>query len=149
MPFRESTQSNSARTPAERWLRRIFVEDWSLKLLALAITLVLWFVVSGREMEREITVEPNVEGRPAPTYEVKEVLVTPARVRVTGPASSVNLLEKAPTQTISIEGRRESFDAPRTTIHLADPKVAVRDTVNVHVTIVAVGDSKPGSRDTN
>jgi hypothetical protein len=149
MPFRESTQFNIARTPAERWLRRIFIEDWSLKLLALAITLVLWFVVSGREMEREITVEPSVEGKPAPTYEVKEVLVTPARVRVTGPASSVNLLEKAPTQTISIEGRRESFDAPRTAIHLADPKVAVRDTVNVHVTIVAVGDSKPGSRDTN
>ncbi|HYV25663.1 MAG TPA: hypothetical protein VE969_10555 [Pyrinomonadaceae bacterium] len=31
-----------------RWLRRIFVEDWSLKLLALAITLVLWFLVTGR-----------------------------------------------------------------------------------------------------
>ena len=149
MPFRESTQFNIARSPTERWLRRIFIEDWSLKLLALAITLVLWFVVSGREIEREITVEPSVEGKPAPTYEVKEVLVTPARVRVTGPASSVNLLEKAPTQTISIEGRRESFDAPRTAIHLGDPKVAVRDTVNVHVTIVAVGDSKPGPRDTN
>jgi hypothetical protein len=149
MPFRESTQFNIARSPAERWLRRIFIEDWSLKLLALAITLVLWFVVSGREIEREITVEPSVEGKPAPTYEVKEVLVTPARVRVTGPASSVNLLEKAPTQTISIEGRRESFDAPRTAIHLADPKVAVRDTVNVHVTIVAAEDSKPKSRETN
>lgn len=149
MPFRESTQFNIARSPAERWLRRIFIEDWSLKLLALAITLVLWFVVSGREIEREITVEPSVEGKPAPTYEVKEVSVTPSRVRVTGPASSVNLLEKVLTQTIFIEGRRESFDAPRTAIHLADPKVAVLETVNVHVTIVAVGDSKPRSRDTN
>ena len=149
MPFRENTQFNIARGPAERWLRRIFIEDWSLKLLALAITLVLWFVVSGREIEREITVEPSVEGQPAPTYEVKEVSVTPARVRVTGPASSVNLLEKASTQPISIEGRRESFDAPRTAIHLADPKVTVHDTVNVHVTIVAVGDPKPKSRDTN
>ena len=149
MPFRESTRFNISRSPAERWLRRIFIEDWSLKLLALAITLALWFVVSGREIEREIAVEPSVEGQPAPTYEVKEVSVTPARVRVTGPASSVNLLEKALTQTISVEGRRESFDAPRTAIHLADPKVAVRDTVNVHVTIVPVGDSKPGSRDTN
>ena len=149
MPFRESTQFNIARSPAERWLRHIFIEDWSLKLLALAITLVLWFVVSGQEIEREITVEPSVEGKPAPTYEVKEVLVTPVRVRVTGPASSVNLLEKAPTQTISIEGRRESFDAPRTAIHVADPKIAVHDTVNVHVTIVAIGDSKPRSRDTN
>ena len=149
MPFRESTQIDIVRSPAERWLRRIFIDDWSLKLLALAITLVLWFVVSGREIEREIVVEPSVEGKPAPTYEVKEILVTPARVRVSGPASSVNSLEKAPTQTISIEGRRESFDAPRTAIHIADPKVEVRDTVNVHVTIVAVGDSKPRSRDTN
>ena len=149
MPFRESTQFNIARSPAARWLRRIFIEDWSLKLLALAITLVLWFVVSGREIEREITVEPSVEGKPAPTYEIKEVSVTPSRVRVTGPASSVNLLEKVLTQTISIEGRRESFDAPRTAIHLTDPKAAVLETVNVHVTIVAVGDSKPRSRDTN
>jgi hypothetical protein len=149
MPFRESNRFTSANVSARGWLRRIFIEDWSLKLLALAITLVVWFMVSGREIEREITVEPSVAGQPAPTYEVKEVLATPARVRVTGPASSVNLLEKVPTRTISVEGRRESFDAPRTAIHLADPKVAVLDTVNVHVTIVAVGDSKPRSRDAN
>jgi len=32
----------------ERWLRRIFIDDWSLKLLALAIALVLWFLRAGR-----------------------------------------------------------------------------------------------------
>lgn len=149
MPFRENTGFNIARGPAGRWLRRIFIEDWSLKLLALAITLVLWFVVSGREVEREVAVEARITGTPAPTCEVKEVVVTPAHVRVTGPASHVNALERVPTETISVEGRRESFDAPRTAIHIADPKVAVRDSVNVHVTIVAVGDSKPKSRDTN
>jgi hypothetical protein len=149
MPFRESNRYTSAPGSVEHYLHRIFVEDWSLKLLALAITLVLWFVVSGREIERELAVEPSVEGKPAPTYEVKEVLVTPARVRATGPASSVNSLEKARTETISIEGRSESFDAPRTAIHFADPKVVTRDHVNVHVTIVAVGESKPKSRDTN
>ena len=149
MPFRETNRIASERGSAERWLRRIFIEDWGLKLLALAITLGLWFVVSGREIERELTVEPSVAGKPAPAFEVKEVVVTPVRVRVTGPASHVNAIEKAPTETISIEGRRESFDAPRTTVHVADPKVAVLDTVNVHVTIVAVEDSKPKSRDTN
>jgi YbbR domain-containing protein len=30
------------------WLRAIFVDDWGLKLLALAITLFLWFAVSGQ-----------------------------------------------------------------------------------------------------
>ena len=33
---------------AEGWLRTIFIEDWSLKLLALAITLGLWFGVTGQ-----------------------------------------------------------------------------------------------------
>src|ERR1700687_5715986 len=82
MPFRESKLTGAS----EGWLRRIFIEDWGLKLLALAITLVLWFVVSGREIERELMVEPSVGGKPAPTFEVKELVVTPTRVRVTGPA---------------------------------------------------------------
>jgi YbbR domain-containing protein len=36
-------------TFAERWLRRIFVEDFKLKLIALGITLVLWFAVTGQK----------------------------------------------------------------------------------------------------
>ena len=147
MPFRESKTRPSG--SAERWLHRIFIEDWGLKLLALAITLVLWFVVSGREVERELVVEPRLQGKPAPTYELKEVLVTPAKVRVTGPASHVDALDKAPTEAISIEGRRESFDVPHAAIFISDPQVGVLDRVNVHVTIVATENSKPKSRDTN
>jgi hypothetical protein len=48
MPLRETKLNPEPDSFTERWLRRIFVEDWSLKLLALAITLVLWFLVSGR-----------------------------------------------------------------------------------------------------
>jgi hypothetical protein len=147
MPFRESKTRPSG--SAERWLHRIFIEDWGLKLLALAITLVLWFVVSGREVERELIVEPRLQGKPAPAYEVKEVLVTPAKVRVTGPASHVDALDKAQTETISIEGRRESFDVPHVAIFISDPKVGVLERVNVHVTIVGAENSKPKSRDTN
>jgi YbbR domain-containing protein len=149
MPFRESNGITNAPGSVDRWLRRIFVEDWGLKLLALAITLVLWFVVSGREVEREVAVEPRVEGRPAPSCEVKEISVTPVKVRVTGPASHVNALDKVPTESISVEGRRESFDAPHTAINALDPKVGVLDRVNVHVTIVSTGNSNPKSRDTN
>jgi len=149
MPFRESNRFASAPGSAGRWLRRIFIKDWSLKLLALAVTLVLWFVVSGREVERELTVEPRVEGKPAPNYEVKEVLVTPAKVRVTGPAGHVNALEQAQTEAISVEGRRESFDLPYAVIDISDPKVGVLDKVNVHVTIVPAENSRPKSRDTN
>jgi hypothetical protein len=149
MPFRESKISTRASGAGERWLHRIFIEDWGLKLLALAITLVLWFVVSGRDIERELVVEPRLQGKPAPAYEVKEVLVTPAKVRVAGPASHVDALDKAPTEAISIEGRRESFDVPHAAIFISDPKVAALDRVNVHVTIVATENSQPKSRDTN
>jgi hypothetical protein len=48
MPFRRASPNNISGNRVERWLHRIFVEDWSLKLLALAIALVLWFIKSGR-----------------------------------------------------------------------------------------------------
>ncbi len=48
MPLRETRRTPESGNAIEHWLRRIFIEDWSLKLLALAITLVLWFLVSGR-----------------------------------------------------------------------------------------------------
>jgi YbbR domain-containing protein len=147
MPSHESKPARASGS-RERWLRRIFIEDWGLKLLALAITLVLWFVVSGRDIERELLVEPRLEGKPAPTFEVKEVLVTPDKVHITGPASHVNALEKA-SIGISVEGRRESFDVPHATVYLSDPKVEVLAKVNVHVTIVATENSKPKSRDAN
>jgi hypothetical protein len=149
MPFRESKFGVRSPGSEVRRFSRIFTEDWGLKLLALAITLVLWFIISGRQIERELAVEPHLEGKPAPSYEMKEVLVTPARVRVTGPASHVNALENVRTETISIEGRRESFDVPHVAINIPDPKIGVVDRVNVHVTIVTVENSKPKSRDTN
>ena len=149
MPFREISRFTRSPGTAGGLMRRIFIEDWSLKLLALAITLVLWFMVSGREIERELVVEPQLEGKPAPTYEVREVVSTPATVRVAGPAGHVNALQKAITEKISIEGRHDSFDVHKTLIRISDPKVEVRDTVNVHVTIVAVENPKAKPRETN
>lgn len=48
MPVRDIRRGPEPHSFTERWLRRVFVEDWSLKLLALAITLILWFLISGR-----------------------------------------------------------------------------------------------------
>jgi hypothetical protein len=148
MPGREKQFAPAAGSP-EHWLRRIFVEDWSLKLLALAITLVLWFFISGRISEREVVVEPKLEGKPAANFEVKEAVATPTRIKVEGPIEGVSALEKVQTQPISVEGRRESFDVPRATLSLSDPKIEPLGTVSIHVTIVATGSSKPKSRDTN
>ena len=146
MPSWDASQLTRAPGFAERWLRHVFIEDWSLKLLALAITLILWFVVSGHDVEREVTVQPSLEGKPAPAYEVKSVTTTPNQVRVQGPVSSVNAAEiKAFTEKISIDGRRESFDAPHMAVYTSDSKVEVLDTVNVHVDIGAITSQKPKS----
>lgn len=53
MPFQdieetEATPLPRTPTPLERWARKLFLEDWTLKLLALAISLVLWLGVTGQ-----------------------------------------------------------------------------------------------------
>jgi YbbR domain-containing protein len=53
MSFRLSTEKLDPREHVPPliglWLRKIFLEDWSTKLIALAITLALWFGISGQQ----------------------------------------------------------------------------------------------------
>src|SRR5437870_901824 len=147
MPARVK-QLTSMSESAERWLRQIFIEDWSLKLLALTITLALWFFVSAHQSEREVVVEPRLEGKPAPTFEVKEIMITPSKVKLQGRADRLNTIEKV-ALPISVEGRRESFDMPHITPPISDPNVEALGTVNVHVTIVAASNSTPKPSNVN
>ena len=54
MPYQDTEDTETLprpaayRRPPERLLRKLFVEDWGLKLLALAITVVLWLGVTGQ-----------------------------------------------------------------------------------------------------
>lgn len=52
MPFQdiEDEPTSAIRTPStiERWLRRVLFEDWGLKLMAFAVTVVLWLAVTGQ-----------------------------------------------------------------------------------------------------
>ena len=148
MALRENKRFTLPSDARWRRLRAIFLEDWGLKLLALAITLVLWFMVSGRIAEREIAVEPKPEGRPAANFEVKEIVVTPAKIRVHGPVNHLNDIEKF-TLPVSVEGRRESFDISSVSLPIADQNVQPQGTVNVHVTIVATGNSNAKPPNTN
>ncbi|HEX7774829.1 MAG TPA: CdaR family protein, partial [Pyrinomonadaceae bacterium] len=64
MPFQdedEVTTSDPRPAPnrVEKWLHRIFVEDWSLKLLSLAIAIVLWLLVTGQN--QPVTAHLNVQ----------------------------------------------------------------------------------------
>ena len=129
-------------------VRGLFVDDWGLKLLALAITLVLWFMVSGRISQREVTVEAKPEGKPAPTFEVKDVVATPGKIKIQGPVNYLNEIEKL-TVPISVEGRRESFDVSPAPLSTLDRNIQPLGTINVHVTIVASGKPTATSPNTN
>lgn len=228
MSFREPEikGAGDARRVAGRWLHALLLEDWTLKLFALAITLGLWFAVTGqrapaamrlrgvhleflrpddieisneplsevevtvegsqgrlndinmrnlaaradirnlkpgdrvaqltpqnvmmdlpdgirivrieprsvalrleRGVERELEVEARFEGRVPEGYEVRGVQVTPGRVRVSGPESHVAALGKTYTETISLEGQRETLTLPQTAVDIADRKVVPLDPV--------------------
>ena len=228
MPFQDVDETEIPEVPRpptalERGARKIFLEDWSLKLLALAVTLVLWFAVTGQNqpltirtpvqlnlikpsnldisndppktvevtlkgsrpnlqrlspldlvatvdvsdhaagervirlsldrvtmqlpdgvkiesfqpgtipvrleprVERQVPVEVKTEGKPADGYEVYAFNPAHITVRVRGPASRIAALQNAPTETISLDGRRESFTASRVAIDIADQKIEVLD----------------------
>ena len=236
MPFQdedEVTTSEPQPMPsrAEKLLRRIFVEDWSLKLLSLAIAVVLWLLVTGQNqpvtahvnvqlnfirppsleisndpprtvdvmltgsrnkldaltsldlvatvdisdqragervlrladkaqivlpqgikvdgfqpsaipirleeiVERQIAVEPKLEGKPENGFEVYAVYPNKGSVAVRGPTSRVNALQKASTESIWLSGHKESFTAQNVALDGPDPKVDLLEPmVNVAVEI--------------
>lgn len=64
MPFQdidevETPDLGRAPSRAEKLLRKIFLEDWNLKLLSLAIAIVLWLVVTGQN--QPVTAHVNVQ----------------------------------------------------------------------------------------
>ena len=208
----------------EKLLRRIFLEDWSLKLLSLAIAVVLWLLVTGQNepvtahvnvqlnfirpqaleisndpprtvdvmltgsrnklddltsldlvatvdisdqragervlrladkaqislpqgikvdgyqpsaipirleeiVERQVTVEPKPEGKPADGFEIYNIYPDKGSVAVRGPASRVNSLQKVTTESIWLAGHRESFTAANVAIDVPDPKVDLLEPV--------------------
>jgi YbbR domain-containing protein len=228
MPFQDIDEAAEVEVPKppsaiERLLRRIFVEDLSLKVLALGITLIIWFAVTGENkpitirtgvqlnflraenlevsndppktvdvlltgsrnklnsiklpdlvatvdlrdsragervirlspklvsielpegvkiesfqpnslalrleprVERQVPVEVRLDGKPAEGHEVYGTQLSLSMVRVHGPASHVHNLQRAPTETISVEGRKESFTVPHAAIDISDQKVEVLD----------------------
>jgi YbbR domain-containing protein len=215
----------------EKLLRKLFVEDWSLKLLSLAIAIVLWLMVTGQNqpvtahvnvqlnfisptsleisndpprtvdvtltgsrnklddltsldlvatvdisdqragervlrladkaqitlpqgvkvdgfqpsavpvrlepiVERQVPIDPKLEGKPADGYEIYSAQPSKASVTLRGPESRVAALPRVPTESVWIAGHKESFTATNVAIDVPDPKVDVIDpVVNVAVEI--------------
>lgn len=237
MPFQDEDEiaepdsRPAAPSQIEKLLRRIFLEDWSLKLLSLAIALVLWLVVTGQNqpvtahvnvqlnfirppsleisndpprtvdvmltgsrnklddlttldlvatvdisdqragervlrladkaqislpqgvkvdgfqpsaipvrlepiVERQVAVEPKLEGKLVDGYEVYGAQPSKGSVMLRGPESRVVAVEKVITEGIWLGGRKESFTAPNVAIDVPDPKIDLVDpvvSVNVEV----------------
>jgi YbbR domain-containing protein len=236
MPFQDVddiaiSEPQAVPTRVEKLLRRIFLEDWSLKLLSLAIAIVLWLLVTGQNqpvtahlnvqlnfirpqsleisndpprtvdvmltgsrnklddltsldlvatvditdqragervlrladkaqislpqgikvdgyqpsaipirleeiVERQVPVEPKLEGKPADGFEIYGVSPNKGSVMVRGPASRVNALQKVFTEGIWIAGHKESFIASNVAIDVPDTKVDLKEpVVSVNVEI--------------
>ena len=86
--------------------------------------------------ERTVAVDVKLEGKVAEGYEVYGSRTSPAMIRLRGPADHVNALARAPTESISLDGRKESFDLAQTSIDIPDQKIDVLDAVvSAHVEI--------------
>lgn len=222
-----------ARETARRWLRALLFEDWGLKLIALAITVGLWYAVTAQRapatvrlrgvplefllppgvevsndpvdevdltlegsqgklaeinarnlvaradvselktgdrvarltdknilmdlpdgvrivditprsvtlrvepvVEREAPVEARFEGELPDGFLLAGVQISPPTVHVRGPESHVRAIERVFTETISLEGQRESLTLPQTAIDIPDRKVVpLESTVGVRVEV--------------
>ncbi len=62
-----------------------------------------------RITEKTVRVEPEIQGEPAPGYQLAGVRAWPSEVTVTGPESSVDKMPSARTVPIDISGRTASF----------------------------------------
>jgi YbbR domain-containing protein len=239
MPFQDNEDTELAPVPRlpttlERWLRKMFLEDWRLKLLALAIAFVLWLNVTGQNkpmilrvngvqlnflrpegfelsndppstvdvtftgskdkldrieprelianvdlsdqkageriikltinrvkmelqedvkiqgfhpgslavrlepvIEATLAVEVKFEGKLPDGYELGNVTVNPSAIRLRGPADHVNGLRKVMTETVWLDGKKESFSLPRVEINIPDAKIDILDpAVDIHVAVV-------------
>ncbi|MCA1631253.1 MAG: hypothetical protein LC774_13105 [Acidobacteria bacterium] len=82
-----------------------------------------------RRAQREVEVEPRLEGKVAEGYELLGVEARPARVRVGGPENRLNELKKAPTETILLEGKTAGFVATQIAVDLPDRRLVPVDAV--------------------
>jgi YbbR domain-containing protein len=80
-------------------------------------------------LERQIAIEPKLEGKPADGYQVYGVRPSKSAVMVSGPESRVNALQKLETESIWLSGRRETFTAENLGIDVPDTKVKLVDPV--------------------
>lgn len=87
-----------------RWLRKLFVEDWGIKLLALTITFVLWLAVSDLNKPRTIRTAVQLNFLLPNNLEISNETPKTVEVELTGSRERLNsmkLLDLVATADIS------------------------------------------------
>lgn len=79
--------------------------------------------------QRELEVRAETVGRVAAGYEIYSASVVPAKIRVRGPASVMQMLEYVQTDKINIEGKKDGFTAKQIAVTSPNPMAAVLNTV--------------------
>lgn len=79
--------------------------------------------------EKEVPVEAETVGEIPEGFDVYSKSITPARVRVRGPASFIRGLSFINTERIDVSNRTADFIAKQVPVSVANPKAAVLDTV--------------------
>ena len=91
-------------------------------------TLTMEFETSG---VRIVPVEPAIEGRPAPGFEITKVTSEPATVEVAGPESALRRLDAAMTEPVTVNDETRSIreivtiGVPDASLRLVTPQTAV------------------------
>jgi YbbR domain-containing protein len=94
--------------------------------------------------ERTVAVAARVEGNPAEGYYIKRASTHPNRVRLVGPRSEVNRLEKVYTSAISVEGRSHDFGAT-TALEPVGKLIKVEGPAHVQVSVEIRRNRQPSS----
>ncbi|MFA5911205.1 MAG: CdaR family protein [Vicinamibacterales bacterium] len=94
-------------------------------------TLTMEFEMAGVRM---VPVEPDIEGRPAPGYEVTKVTSDPQTVEVAGPESAVKRLAAAMTEPVVITNETRSVREV-VTIGVQDASLRLRSPQTAVVTV--------------
>jgi len=88
-----------------------------------------------RTMKKTVPVRPRVIGRPAPGFEVAEIVSDPAEVQIAGPRSRIQEVESAFTEPVSVAGA-ETTVAELVNVGLEDPLLRLEGGSRVRVSAV-------------
>lgn len=123
IPTEKFIQNEDHRAFISRWFRRIFIDDWTMKLLALIITLSLWFGVSG--LREDITTPiDNVNLRPRISNDLVITNPPPATVNlvVSGDRRKIDPIK---TESLIVSLDLSDVEAGEQTIELTPQNINV------------------------